>query len=301
MNIELSLRAVEYELGIAHQIMKEAKEPLPKQVTDSFTSAVYMRTWQYFGRKTFMIADRLLEYLWYTDVPKDFHFSQLKFPFSSFCLLNDNGLIRNNKIRNPNCDNMSDNYTHIFFISASDLAEYHHHVLESKGIHFIRSHDFTIMPVSADQEHELRYDFIFMPFNHDTYFKDAWTKDKANYQFDDMKSVMNLCINALLYINDPTRSAESEEMRVRSELTDSTKKGKNRFTRYDFVYLKPPKNVSLSRDGTGKPIDKRFIVRGHWRNQAMGPKRKERKLIWIRPYMKGQSMAEIVNKTYKVE
>ncbi len=44
----------------------------------------------------------------------------------------------------------------------------------------------------------------------------------------------------------------------------------------------------------------RFIVRGHWRNQPVGEGRKERRLIWIKPYYKGPEMAELINKPYEV-
>lgn len=39
--------------------------------------------------------------------------------------------------------------------------------------------------------------------------------------------------------------------------------------------------------GEGSSIGVRFLVRGHWRNQAVGPQRRDRKLTWIRPHYKG--------------
>lgn len=48
----------------------------------------------------------------------------------------------------------------------------------------------------------------------------------------------------------------------------------------------------------GRVISKRFPVMGHWRNQAHGPGRSERKLIYIEPFMKGPEMAEAVNRSY---
>ena len=44
----------------------------------------------------------------------------------------------------------------------------------------------------------------------------------------------------------------------------------------------------------------RFLVRGHWRNQACGPQMSERRIIWIKPYFKGPNMAELVNRPYVV-
>ena len=45
----------------------------------------------------------------------------------------------------------------------------------------------------------------------------------------------------------------------------------------------------------------RFRVRGHWRNQVCGPERLERKRIWIKPFWKGPTLAELVSKKYVVK
>jgi hypothetical protein len=47
-------------------------------------------------------------------------------------------------------------------------------------------------------------------------------------------------------------------------------------------------------------IGKRFMVRGHWREQACGPGHTERKKRWIMPYMKGPDEGEAFSKVYKV-
>lgn len=54
------------------------------------------------------------------------------------------------------------------------------------------------------------------------------------------------------------------------------------------------------KGGSGKPLV-RFMVRGHWRRQAHGPERQERKLIWIRPFLKGPDLATTINKPYLVK
>ena len=55
-----------------------------------------------------------------------------------------------------------------------------------------------------------------------------------------------------------------------------------------------------SSKGAGLKNAYQFMVRGHWRNQAHGKGRKDRKYIWIQPYLKGQDMAEILDKPYIV-
>lgn len=46
---------------------------------------------------------------------------------------------------------------------------------------------------------------------------------------------------------------------------------------------------------------KRFVVRGHWRNQACGLKMKERRKLWIKPYWKGPETAQEMERLYKAE
>lgn len=50
-----------------------------------------------------------------------------------------------------------------------------------------------------------------------------------------------------------------------------------------------------------RTIDKRFLVRGHWRKQAVGPDRRERALVWIEPYWKGPDLAEVTSRPYYVD
>lgn len=69
---------------------------------------------------------------------------------------------------------------------------------------------------------------------------------------------------------------------------------RDRFYSYQHVgsrvrYVGPPVN-------DGKKLDKRFLVRGHWRMQACGPKRSERRRLWIKPHWKGPDTAEVVNR-----
>lgn len=43
-----------------------------------------------------------------------------------------------------------------------------------------------------------------------------------------------------------------------------------------------------------------ILVRGHWRNQPYGTNSVQRRITWIRPYLKGPDMATLVNKPYLV-
>lgn len=47
-------------------------------------------------------------------------------------------------------------------------------------------------------------------------------------------------------------------------------------------------------DEETRRLTKRFVVRGHYRNQAYGPGRAQRKIVFIRAFWKGPSWAEVV-------
>ncbi len=47
-------------------------------------------------------------------------------------------------------------------------------------------------------------------------------------------------------------------------------------------------------------LQTRVMVRGHWRHQPHGTGLSQRKLIWIKPFLKGPDIAELVNKAYHV-
>jgi hypothetical protein len=49
--------------------------------------------------------------------------------------------------------------------------------------------------------------------------------------------------------------------------------------------------------GEKRHYSHRFIVGGHWRNQACGPHRSLRRLVWIHPYIKGPDDAELATPT----
>ena len=53
-------------------------------------------------------------------------------------------------------------------------------------------------------------------------------------------------------------------------------------------------------DGEGKSPTVRFLVRGHYRNQACGPGQTQRRIIWIQPHWKGEEGARILARPYSL-
>lgn len=58
---------------------------------------------------------------------------------------------------------------------------------------------------------------------------------------------------------------------------------------------------TLLRNGHGVGPKVQFLVRGHWRNQACGPKQSLRKTIWIEPFWKGPEETRILLRGHRVE
>ena len=64
-----------------------------------------------------------------------------------------------------------------------------------------------------------------------------------------------------------------------------------------------PSQVIAAARAYGTPkweLDRRFIVRGHWRNQAVGKGGADRKRIQIQPYWKGPESGEALARAYEV-
>lgn len=58
---------------------------------------------------------------------------------------------------------------------------------------------------------------------------------------------------------------------------------------------------ALSGRGGGGAPTVQFLVRGHWRNQAHGPKLSQRKEIWIQPFWKGPKESRVLLRQYTVD
>jgi hypothetical protein len=61
-----------------------------------------------------------------------------------------------------------------------------------------------------------------------------------------------------------------------------------------IVRLRRAVNPDASEDASAREYHHRWLVRGHWRQQAYGPGRVERKPIWIAPHIKGPEGAPLL-------
>ena len=121
---------------------------------------------------------------------------------------------------------------------------------------------------------------------------------------------MRIVANSLLYVASASPDI-SGEIRAADRMPPlhqgaSSKERRNRqtfvdgFSRDGYIEIGSSIPVLESAPADGSAPGVRFMVRGHWRNQAHGPGRAERKLIRIEPFWKGPDMAEAVSRIYRM-
>jgi hypothetical protein len=133
---------------------------------------------------------------------------------------------------------------------------------------------------------------------------------------DEQQELLSLVVNTLLYLTNAEEKPEIEaspRARVLRKLRDTKSPGKRKKlerqleTASDVVIRKYGTKIVIDRRieeeqllagqvrRSGKKYVSRFMVRGHWRNQACGEGMKDHKLLFIQPYWKGpKDGAELV-------
>lgn len=117
------------------------------------------------------------------------------------------------------------------------------------------------------------------------------------------KAMSRLVVNFCLYLSD---------LRVRGEWSPASAsvnvkrkpKNRDRVWRLRAIKLQPEVIKMAHENGSGDPkwkLEARFVVRGHWRNQACGPASSERRRQWIRPHWKGPKEGERLARLYEVK
>ena len=129
-----------------------------------------------------------------------------------------------------------------------------------------------------------------------------------------------LLVNAILYLasNDPdvkamasprsdlqkkldSASSRAKKKRLRNAIGKSSHlDGSSVGSELQPINVHKIDSVPLGAQGVTGTLTKRFLVRGHWRNQAHGAGLKQRKLMYIQPHFKGPEVGEIQNKPYVV-
>lgn len=120
---------------------------------------------------------------------------------------------------------------------------------------------------------------------------------------------MSLCgklvIGTCLRMSDPESVRKRSPAAVKASGYLGPARSSTSPTATEFVLtgtVKVDLRKELSDYASGRPGFRykkvQWLVRGHWRNQAHGPGRSERKVIWIEPFFKGSENAPIAVKTH---
>lgn len=129
-----------------------------------------------------------------------------------------------------------------------------------------------------------------------------------------MMNLFSFILNSVLYINSDDIQLIEQKPKV-SNLSQikNKKKIKKTLKKTQLPYYSLGTNITIDHhykkvinlsEIKQKELKKhavQWMVRGHWRKQAVGPERKERKLTWIQPYVKGKEFSEFINKEYFVK
>lgn len=123
-----------------------------------------------------------------------------------------------------------------------------------------------------------------------------------------IRDVIRITLNAILYINSANadlRCAASghdrKAMIPSDEEPSSSPPGRHRTYEVGHSVMIP-----RSPDDRGEGGDSswhyhhRFWVRGHWRLQPVGVGRGDRRLLWVRPHLKGPELATVLKRPYTV-
>lgn len=274
-------------------------------------TATRIEMWHEYGDKTFMLSPELVEAFQHTDIPMKAYPTEFRFPFGCFTVESEVPLfetmtgyiqVDGQKIgRNRPAPVHTIMYMSREFVekttgqkvfmrpdgTRAQALEWDHSVIA----HFPGEDGLGLETITANMRDSMT-------------IEDACRKKKEGLLISDLeevdgRNIMNLFMNTMMYVNDPTRRVgETEEQRRRKVKL----KGRKKAIKMGYIYLKPPSGyVPLSQGSGGHPLEKRFVVRGHYRNQAHGAERALRKRIWIQPYWKGPEWGERMNRPYRVE
>jgi len=116
--------------------------------------------------------------------------------------------------------------------------------------------------------------------------------------------MMRIVTNSILYLSsanpDVTEGLKEPPRTGGSTLSAKEKRRLERsVTKLDYILVG---RASTPYQGLpsaiGKQLTARIRTRGHWKSQAHGPGRLERKIIFVEPYWRGPDAAEVINKPY---
>ena len=243
--------------------------------------------WRQQGRKTFVFAAPLVQLLMRTDFDVPRRYAQLPFSCVYYRWL-DSGL------------------------TLRDDSDDTNQPLEGAYAFFERG-------VSKDGEPlTVLTAFVTSSIRNGIYFSFRWNDPEEPIRTADAAAlglpeaylpIANLLLNSTLYLSSPEAETRNElsprrEIDAAAARTGNPKKlrrfdrERRKVTGVDYIYVGA--SIPAASVGERGKLMTHHWVRGHWKQQAHGTGRAERKLLWVKPYERGKDLAEQVAKKYKV-
>jgi hypothetical protein len=255
-----------------------------------------VHTWKDNGAKTFILSKDLVEAFQHTDVPLDLCPNDFKYPFDVFLIESESPMfVTKTPIGNRQVFSI---------LYLSDTAVYRDHgrmLIKSDGT-VTNELEWNKSLTAFYPGDGLGVENMMIHMKDSRQIIDAIEQPKVGFGLvpldkGDAQNMVNIFYNTVMYINDPDRNRMETESTQTRKMKDGINKSK---VSMGYILLKPPKSYVPLSSNTGRTIDKRFVVRGHWKMQSYGEKHSLRKSMWIKPYWKGDSLSEIINKPYRV-
>lgn len=119
---------------------------------------------------------------------------------------------------------------------------------------------------------------------------------------DGQREVHILMVNFLQWLESHRADGESSRMPACIESTRPFRSVEPTYIVGADIRLPAPASILRQMGTSGWRLQRRFIVRGHWRNQAVGEGRQLRRRKWIMPFWKGPRDAqEVLERTYRAD
>jgi hypothetical protein len=119
--------------------------------------------------------------------------------------------------------------------------------------------------------------------------------------------ISNLVRGACLALSNPADFRKDAHHRPTARASKKGRSGPPELAQARYLLSAPVKidlrehlrGVLEGRKGAAPTVQ--FLVRGHWRNQAHGPRRSLRRVQWIEPFWKGPEEARVLLRQHKVD
>ena len=251
--------------SLLSNIMNEKNEVIGQDLYHRLFMAPF---WKDSGRPIFNISSELAAALILTDLPDTI---DIKSPFPAFILSIQSG----KNTETPLVVDGQEYHGIAFFETSGDTGQ-----------------TWAIWTMPKDESHNCVYQKII-----DTTDMKEWVSNAPH-----SAPILRLILNFMVYLN---AKKESGTLPGAKRAKFGVRKGSLVTSLGKDVKLNPNIIKAARGDSLGGPqykLNKRFVVRGHFRNQGYGPRaEKQTRVTWIQPFWKGPDILEAAERTYTVE